>query len=507
MKLVFNKDDSIYKIFTTIEKLHYKKTVNIFIHEENIIFNNVWFAKQLLGILESKKLNYCFSALNNKQKVFFESVWIKYEIKEEAKVLKVKKYFFSIFWQAKKYHLIWFRTQKYTFYLILLLETIALGYVLYFFYNLISPQANIFLKPTFYVEEMVYNFRFYPSSQKEIYENTNHISVPYYTWNLSYEYSIYTTVDNIKYIENPSKWVVTVYNELEKNISLKANTVFSTQNWLLFRSKNWINIPPKKWDSLWYTKVELIAMDKDKNDEIIWYRWNIEEWSTLYIDKLKESIIQKKVFAEAEKDFKWWETIWEWTVTEKDIEIIQNKLKEYIEKNKSTIIEEQFLYDDRMIISNIDNIWYDVHQNIVNANIGDKKANVEWKIKVSLYFDYIEWNDLLEWIQKYIKQRISSNLILIDIDKNSLTMYEKYDYKSIYSIPTKINIIWWYNFNEDINGFINEILTKIVWQKKSEAEKVILWYDEISTVVIKMNPSWYDILPDLKSRINIEIIE
>jgi hypothetical protein len=248
-------------------------------------------------------------------------------------------------------------------------------------------------------------------------------------------------------------------------------------------------------------------MDKDKNKEIIWYKWNIKEWTTLYIEKLKESIIQKKIFAETEKDFKWWETIGEWSVTEKDIETIQNKLKEYIEKNKSSIIEEKFLYEDKMIISNIDNVWYDIHQNIVNANIGDKKANVEWKIKVSLYFDYIEWDDLLKWIQKYIKQRISSNLVLIDIDKNSLTMYEKYDYKDIYSIPTRINIIWWYNFNEDINGFVNEILTKIVWQKKVEAEKTILWYDEISTVVIKMNPAWYDILPDLKSRINIEIIE
>jgi hypothetical protein len=61
MKLLFNKDDSIYKIFTTIEKLHYKKIVHIFIHEENIIFNNIWFAKQLLDILEKKKHNYSFS--------------------------------------------------------------------------------------------------------------------------------------------------------------------------------------------------------------------------------------------------------------------------------------------------------------------------------------------------------------------------------------------------------------------------------------------------------------
>jgi hypothetical protein len=59
----------------------------------------------------------------------------------------------------------------------------------------------------------------------------------------------------------------------------------------------------------------------------------------------------------------------------------------------------------------------------------------------------------------------------------------------------------------DINGFINEILTKVVGKTKVEAEKIILWYNEISMVVIKMNPLWYDILPNLKSRINIKIIE
>jgi hypothetical protein len=61
MKLFFNKGDSIYKIFTTIEKIHSKKSVTISIHEENIIFNNIWFAKQLLDVLENKKIDYRFS--------------------------------------------------------------------------------------------------------------------------------------------------------------------------------------------------------------------------------------------------------------------------------------------------------------------------------------------------------------------------------------------------------------------------------------------------------------
>jgi hypothetical protein len=34
--------------------------------------------------------------------------------------------------------------------------------------------------------------------------------------------------------------------------------------------------------------------------------------------------------------------------------------------------------------------------------------------------------------------------------------------------------VWGYNFNMDINGFINEILTKVVGKTKVEAEKIIL---------------------------------
>jgi hypothetical protein len=61
------------------------------------------------------------------------------------------------------------------------------------------------VKPTFYVEELVYNFRFYPISRQEEYKDVKHISIPYYTGDLTHEYSIYTTVENIKYIDNPSK--------------------------------------------------------------------------------------------------------------------------------------------------------------------------------------------------------------------------------------------------------------------------------------------------------------
>jgi len=98
---------------------------------------------------------------------------------------------------------------------------------------------------------------------------------------------------------------------------------------------------------------------------------------------------------------------------------------------------------------------------------------------------------------------MSENRKLVNMDKNSLIFYSKYKVWENFAIPTKIDLVWWYDFEKDTNWIKNEILSKISNKSRYEAEKIILSYPEIWFVDIKISPSWYDALPNLKSNIKI----
>ena len=58
-------------------------------------------------------------------------------------------------------------------------------------------------------------------------------------------------------------------------------------------------------------------MDKDDNDILMWDRWNIAKWTTLYIKNLKQSLFLKEIYAVALEDFTWWTITSDWKVTQK----------------------------------------------------------------------------------------------------------------------------------------------------------------------------------------------
>lgn len=61
MKLFFDRSDSFYKIFKSIEKIPDGKTITIEIHPYNQFFKNIRRGKQLLELLKEKK-NIIFGA-------------------------------------------------------------------------------------------------------------------------------------------------------------------------------------------------------------------------------------------------------------------------------------------------------------------------------------------------------------------------------------------------------------------------------------------------------------
>jgi hypothetical protein len=96
-------------------------------------------------------------------------------------------------------------------------------------------------------------------------------------------------------------------------------------------------------------------------------------------------------------------------------------------------------------------------------------------------------------------------IITINTDSINFIQLMSWSYNS-YIIPTKINIIQWYDFQKDINDIKNSISDKVLWLPEDKAKNVILSYPEISNVTISISPPRYNLISNLKSRIFIKVV-
>jgi hypothetical protein len=118
MKLFFLKNDSLYKIFTTLEKIPKKSHVQIFIESENQFFNNTRRAKQIDGIVRKKEIEAIFIAENKQQQKFFEENAISHDIRKQNKIREFINLLYRFFFNIKKFHLHTYKSKDYTFFAI-----------------------------------------------------------------------------------------------------------------------------------------------------------------------------------------------------------------------------------------------------------------------------------------------------------------------------------------------------------------------------------------------------
>ena len=89
MKVFFVKEDSLYKIFKTLERIPTWRNVEISIHSEHSLFVNDRRWAQLKEIIENKWLNVTFVTKSEKVKRFFVNVDLNVELQETRKVKKL----------------------------------------------------------------------------------------------------------------------------------------------------------------------------------------------------------------------------------------------------------------------------------------------------------------------------------------------------------------------------------------------------------------------------------
>lgn len=504
MKIFFQKDHSLYKIFKTLEKIQDGKTINIYIDPEHILFENERWWKQFQELFERKHINAFFITKTDRARLFFQQMWLQVIHQEKNKFLKIINLIYLFFFNIKRFHLQVYTKKNYTFYIVSTFEFLAIITVVYIVYILIIPSSKIQFYPTNQIENVIYNFRYYPANNTTYPAESRFLSIPFYQWYLDYKYDMSMSVSNVKYLQNPSEWKVMIVNKTNSAYSLVPNTRLVTNEWLVFKTDSIIKIATWSEKNPSQVIVKLKANDQDIEWLIMWIRWNIIKWTKLYVKNIKNSYYLQNLYAESIENFTWWATQSEWFITQKDIDLLSWKLLEYIYKNKKNIIWQNFK-QNTLFVLNFDTLEKtQVSQVYIDAKPFERKTNLKGSIIVRLYFPYIKQEDLFKVVNQYIDQRQSDKIKLMSIDRSSVSFFS--DMKEdqwTYIIPTKISILQWYDFSKDINWIILDIKSRIVGKTKQEAKDVILSFNEISSADIKISPVRYNTLPSLKSRIKI----
>lgn len=505
MKLFFLKDQSLYKIFKTLEKIPNNKTIHIYIDPEHAFFDNEWRGKQIQEILTDKNLNAFFITKTDKARNFFRKIWLEIIHQEKHPILKYINLAYLFFFNIKTFHLQAYTKKNYMFYAIFGFEIWFILLILFLLYSLILPSTIVDLKSSNQIENITYNFRYYPSQDTEYPKYSRFLSIPFLTGFIDYKYDMTLSVSNIKHIQNPSRWEIFIKNQTDEEYSLIKWTRFETPEWLIFKADNYFKIPAAKDGEDWEVVISVTADEQDAQWFVIWARWNITKWTKLYIKNIKSSYFFKEIYAQAMAPFTWWLTQSQWSISSKDIWILSGKLLDYIYKQKMNIVSQNFNLENSLLLNFDPLIRTEIKQVQILNKPGENVPLIKWTIIVRLNFMYIKRDDLLSSIDIYLAQRPSQKVKLINIDQNSIVFFNdiKED-KWVYILPTKVSVIQWYDFTQDINWVLDSIKSRILWATKEETQDIILSYPEISSVKIKIRPPRYNTVPKLKSRIKMQ---
>lgn len=508
MKVSFKPNDSLYYIFKTIKKIPSYRKVILFIDPKHDFFENKRWGQQLKDIILQYNLDITCVVTNEYSSKYFKELKIPTIYKYQGlwqKWLQSAKRFLQK-WQRLHSSLIVENT--YISYLVIISEIVVIGFLLYFFRWLISPNATLTIQPSYHVENIVYNYLYYPK-WKVFTWRADVIRIPYQRWVLPFKHQETINVQNISYDIENAHGTIEIFNTLPERISLLDKTKFIDDTGMLFTADTAINLAPGTPEVPSTTFISVTALPYTNQWEIIWELGNIPKDTTLWIKNLPESMLQKNIYALSTNDFKQWVTNATWTVIAEDITKMENKIIDYMNEKTKENLKKWFDQQDKKILFFDDFISLSIDKFITTSHIGDATSFIEWEVKASINFIYIEETDLITAVDTYLQERPSNNQFLVDYDENSLTFYDiqKRPSDDVFFIPTKLNTIRWYNFKDDHNNLIEEIKAKIVGMKRDEVKNTLLKYDDIQDVDISISPPRYDTMPQVKSRIKFKLKE
>jgi hypothetical protein len=370
----------------------------------------------------------------------------------------------------------------------------------------ITPNTYITLQPEYTQESLVYNFHYAPQDAALI--NGDNIRMNYLKGEVSFLEQATHTSENVTYILTPARGEVSIYNLLPYELKLIKDTKIVTVDGVVYKIMKDVKMYASDGKNPTNTKVPVIALEYQEDGKVIGERWNIETTTMLLIKNLKESTIDKKVYAYPIKKFTWWSTKTQWKVVEKDIQDFQKKMTKSVYQKKTRIIQERKTKNQDLYLM-FDDLIQTVPMTFKhNVQVGDANPFIEGTLAGKLQYFYIPATTVLQAIQVYLKERNSPYTLLHTIDLSSIQLFEKKEVGSgVYEIPTKITLIRGYNFNQDPNAIISEIRERIKGLSFDEAREIIYGYEGIAKVEISNSPFWFRSISENPERIQFFLDE
>jgi len=509
MKLFFLNQDTLHKIFSTIEKIPTYSTVKVFVEHQNQLFHNNRWAKQLKKLIEERNLNVTFVTDNAKQKDYYENNKLHYEFKEEDKRRRLLKLIYLFFFNVRKFHISIHQQKSYAFFAVFGAEIVFLLFVIYLLYSLILPKTTITITPSYQIDEIVYNFRYMQAEFIPDYPLPNtHIVVPYEYQDTVISKSLTIDGEKVQYTVLPAKGKVRIVNTTDTAFNLIKWTQIMTEDGLLFTLDSAISLAAWKWDgNAAYTYATATAKEEDTQGEFIGARGNIAANTRLIIKNLKQSKYTKDIYTESTENFAGGSVVKSGSITQTDIGVLQKKLYESIQLNLIPDIQKIVQSDRKNVLLPFKQLFVVSGCNylgILDAEFIAQQTSLGWTLQCTVLYPAVKRTDMEYAIERYLEKRKSQIHTIVSVNPDSLHFIELFtgEYNSSI-ISTKINIIQGYDFLKDINGISASIKEKSIGLPKTKALQFILWYPEISRAEISISPPWYTTISNIKSRIFI----
>lgn len=502
MELFFLEQDSLYKIFTTIQKLPDGKDVSIVIEHTHPFFENPWRAHQIKNIIEQKNLTASFVVHHIKQKVVYEQVGLPFVLQKEQRRKKLLRVSSLFFFNIKKFHRYIYQKKNYMFYLMLGLEVIVIGIFLYFLSLVVLPSVTITLSAQRDVNEVMYNIRYFDAEVGRWSIESDVFALPYFRHTVSLAEEALVSEADLTYYSEPARGTVRISNATDQILRLREETQLVTEEGLIFLLPRKIAIPAQQWGRPGSVTVEIEAHSVDVDNVLMGDRWNIPQGTPLQIRLLERSSdFYGNIDIEAVFDFQWWMVQESDGLREDDVQQLLQQLRDTL--TGSTLIrrlQEGHDVQGTLLLPFEQAISWSWIRYEIDHSEGMIRARVWWDVS----YAFVYQDDVLDVVEEYLRDRPSPVSNVLSINDASLSFFDVHKHiADVLIVPTQISVIQGYDFERDPHAILQRIPYDIVWKNAEDVREMLLLYDEIGDVDISLTPPWSQTLPTTISRIHL----
>ena len=379
-------------------------------------------------------------------------------------------------------------------------------FLLLFIFYFAVHKTTIYMTPETEIIQVQKNFRFKNNAQLSINENTIKLQEKV----LSVEISDNFPATNIEYgTSKQAAWIITIFNELEREQSLIAETRFVSEEWIIYRLQNRITVPASTISEsgeqvLWEINARVTADPFDTNGYYVWTRGNAEDL-TLTVPWLTWEL-KNRVYAKS-ASLQWWSDEYEVIIWEEDLENAAKLLRTKLESEAVKQLGESIDQDNELNGEN-----YELLALPGTLQYSDFQfTNSDW----AKVWDTVKQFELsgslrITWLV-YNKSFVAAKLRKV-LDQKTLEDVQEIEFINDDSVRIAHTIIssiensgsWW-TLDADIKatmeleawvsrivsetGYWVELLkNRIMWLSETEAYDILLNTNNVSNVEIRNSP-------------------